>query len=662
MRAVAMSPPDAPPETRRRWPGGRTRDGESRALGAALIAGSVVASTLMGFHVGVTYLLPDLDLFYVYAMNRAVVEGLRWGRDYVSTYGPYGYLLAATDVGDIPLWRLPFELFLVVASGVAVALHVLSVPGLGAARRAAAALLVLFTLHLPGVAEQRWFGLFLLVLLLGLRRPGRAGLAALATAGVLAGFYPLVRLSLGFGALLSLAAGCALAPSLRRGAVRAAVAVGGAAVGLVGGWAAYHGTVAGLAGYLPLAWAVAGGYSSSMSFTCARCWLSEASFLVFFALLALWALLQRHERTLLALAACAVPLFVGWKHSVVREDAHVRILVLFGGFVVALLVAESLPVLRWRSLPVLGAALAALWLPWFNAPLPVESLEATVDNTLQFPVELRTLARLPAHRRALAELSRTSLAPLVLPDAERARLAGSTVDVYPWEVGYTVANGLAWASRPSPASFGSYTPGLDGANAAFFASPRRPRHLLWHTGAVAVPPSGIRSIDGRHVFWEEPRTLLAILDRYELVGSGPVLVLEARGRPRFASRERLGAVTVPWQAWAPVPETDGVVLAEVALRRPPAAWLRRLLVREDPMFATVRFASGAEATYRFLPDQVGSGLWVSPLPRDAGELERLLRGGRPAAVTAVRFHGGWGTPAAPPLAIAWWRLAAADPG
>jgi hypothetical protein len=72
-----------------------------------------------------------------------------------------------------------------------------------------------------------------------------------------------------------------------------------------------------------------------MSFAPARWWIGMASFLLWFALVIIWVVVQPGPDSRLTLATLAVPLFSAWKHSIVREDAHVMILMTFGVFVIA---------------------------------------------------------------------------------------------------------------------------------------------------------------------------------------------------------------------------------------------------------------------------------------------------------------------------------------
>jgi hypothetical protein len=336
--------------------------------------------------------------------------------------------------------------------------------------------------------------------------------------------------------------------------------------------------------------------------------------------------------------------------------------------IVAVLVTDSLTAeRRWRVVPLLAGAVASLIVAWFYLSVPGPPAQTFV-KALTEPLSLpgvggmEAVARLPQYRAHLAQLSRTALEPLVLAAAERGILADSTVDVYPWEVGYVAANQLNWANRPAPASHTAHSPILDRMDAAFFDSPRRPQRLLWHTTDTYLlrgsGVSGVASIDGRHVFWDEPLTLVSILNHYRLVSAGSVFVLKPRAEPRFISEKQIAAVTIPWGVWTSVPKTPDVVLAKILTRRPPWARVRSLLLREEEMSVDVRFSGQRMIHCRFIPDLAVNGLWISPLPHSAANLETLLSGGLPeqARVTEIRFWNGWAEAKAPDLRISWLTL------
>ncbi|HXB54086.1 MAG TPA: hypothetical protein VN461_04835 [Vicinamibacteria bacterium] len=526
-----------------------------------------------------------------------------------------------------------------------------------------------YVVHLAFWDEYRWFALFLLLFLLGVHGQGRVGLFASALASVLAGFFLLMRVSLGVGALLAVGLGCLLQRRASAVISRLLLVSGFFSAGLLVPWAARYGTTRGLATHLVVSRAIASGYSSAMSLALEGWEVAAGSFLVFFLLLAAWAVFQRHGRACLSLAGCSFPLLVTWKHSVVRQDVHARVLVLFGLVIVAVLITDSLTAeRRWRASPILAGAVVSLLVAWLHSPVddgpPVQTLVRALTQPLGLPgvAGLEALVQLQHHRAHLAQLSIRALEPLVLPTAERAVLADSTVDVYPWEASYVAANHLNWANRPFPTSFQTYNPALDRLNASFFDSPRRPQRLLWHKtpGELLRTPgaAGVASIDGRHLFWDEPLTLVSILNHYELVSAGSVFLLAPRAEPRFLSRRQIATLTVPWGAWTPVPDRPGVILAEIGLRRPPSAQLRRLLFREEEMSIDVRFRARRMIHCRFIPDQAASGLWISPLPHNAASLEALLSGALPeqGQVAEIRFWNGWRGVSAPDLRISWVNL------
>jgi hypothetical protein len=638
---------------------------------------TIVASMLMGFRAGISYPAPGVDSSYAFALNYAALHGENWGTGFVSDRGPYGWLLYPVNVGDVARsWFLVQALFVVMA-GLIAAAYAWSVPG-PSTKRFLMGLFLTYSVHLAFWEEWRWFGLFLLLYLLSLHRKDRAGLIVFGLASVLGGIFLLMKLTIGFGALLTLGWGSLLQRRVSAALSRLLIAGVCAALGLLVGWFGHYGSTSGLATYLAVGWSMVTGYSSAASVAFEGWQFAVAGFLGFFLLLAAWAVLMTHGRARLSLAWCVVPLFVAWKHSVVREDVHGRVLVLFGFLIVAVLITDSLAAERWRlSAFVMAGAVVSLSVAWFHLSVPDGSPAQTFVMALTQPLSLPGLrgleaaARLRQYRASLAELSTRALEPLVLTATARRLLADSPLDVYPWEAAYVAANHLNWVHRPSPASFSSFSTTLDNLNAAFFDSPHRPQYVLWHTTSeyfLRTPGiSGVGSIDGRHLFWDEPLTLVSILSHYRLVSAGRVFVLGPRAEPRFVSRKWIETVTVPWGVWIPVPSTPGVMLAEIHISRPLWARVRGLLLREEGMSIDVRFHARSktggtwtapEIHCRFVPELAASGLWISPLPHNTANLKTLLSDGLPegARVKEIRFWNGWGQAPTPDLRVSWFTL------
>jgi hypothetical protein len=623
-----------------------------------LVAFSVIASISMGFTLSILPITPGLDPSFIYAFNYAAVTGASWGREFISTYGPYGYLIQTMDMGNLVENKIIFNLLLVIASGLAAATYLQSVPGLRPVARVIMMPVLIYALSVQD-QEYQWLVLFLLVFLLGLHLSEQKGLIAYGLASLLAGLFLLMKFSLGFGALTTLIFGCCLSKRRQIVVYRFAVATSASAVAFLIGWFSHNGTLAGISAYLVTGWEVSSGYSSAMSLTRHGWQIEVISFLVWFVLVALWVAIQPTARNLLTLAGLTVPLFVAWKHSVVRQDNHVLYLVGIGFFVVVILLIEIAPVWRWqRLLPIAGILLLPLGVVELHAAAGDPDAAAIIRAYsfrpfgLQGLRDLAKLGHFAAYREDLKLVSASSaLRKSVLPESMRAVIGRSSVDVYPWEVSYVPANGLSWINRPLPASFNTYTPVLDSLNAAFFESSGRPEYLLWHTDI------GVYSIDGRFLLWDEPRTLRAILNYYDMVtADSSVFLLRSRTQPRFGAPQPITTLIMPWNTWTPVPQTAGVILAEASITRPLIMRLIRALFREGPVTMSLRFSSGEEATYRLVPDNMGEGLWVSPHPVTVDELRSLFQGGPARRVIAVRLSGGLLSRLSSPIVVAWSQL------
>jgi hypothetical protein len=620
-----------------------------------LLVFSIVASLSMVFRFSLLPIGPGVDPPVIYAYNYAAAKGAAWGRDFISTYGPYGYLVHTMDVGNLVQRKIAFNLLHAIGCGMAVAAYLRFVPALRPAARLTLALVLIYAMSLQ-YQEYRWFSLFVLVFLISLHRRGCPSLIGYSLAGVLAGFCLLIKFSVGLGTLVTLGFGCLLVQGWRDALYRLAVAVPAVSVSFVIGWMALGRSLSEIGAYVATGWDLTNGYSSAQSWDPSGWRTGAISFLMWFLLIALWVLMYPTSRNRLTLVGLAMPLFMVWKHAIVRQDNHVFYLVTFGFFALAILLAEAWAIWPWRStLRIVGLLLVPLLIPWFSWGTGGRHAGSVLSAWVSGPLKLAGLAdlvrlsHLAAYRSDVARASESQLRRSVLPESIRTVIDASSVDVYPWDVSYVPANGLSWANRPQPASFLTFTPDLDRRNAAFFLSESRPRHIVWHTDV------GIDGIDGRYLFWDEPETFRAIMSYYDLIGADArVLLLRARAHPRFAGFQPLGVTTMEWNTWVPVPQPTGVLLANASINRSLLMSLIRTLFREDPVYLSLRFSSGQEARYRLVPDNM-RGLWVSPFAATVDEMLSMFQGGPARRVIAIRFSGRWASRLASPITVSWFQ-------
>jgi hypothetical protein len=335
------------------------------------------------------------------------------------------------------------------------------------------------------------------------------------------------------------------------------------------------------------------------------------------------------------------------------------ILARFGIFVLVVLLA-----LRARSSPLRSTVAAAAGLlalvaiPWATMRTPVYAVTASdlvwSPLALRGWLHLRRVLGLESYRVEIAQESRSALEASKLTPSMVRSIGQATVDVYPWETSYVAANFLSWSPRPLAASFNGFTPALDGLNETFFRSRARPEFLIWHsTGGKEL-----LSIDERYLLWDEPRTLRAIVDHYDVVEAGSsCALLRAREEPRFGAPRSLGTQKVAWNAWVGVPEGSGAILLGAALERSIGRRLVRALFREDPVRIAVRFGPGDSRVYRVVPDHLESGLWLDPFPAVLEEMVGLLESGEGKKAKAVRFQA---EPLlrklSPSLTVTWYEM------
>lgn len=293
----------------RHWSGSENAqlDGQMSGGRACILVGSSVALGIaLGFAPEILPVHPGLDASFIYAFNAASTKGLQWGQEFLSTYGPYGYLARTMAVGNLPAVRIAFDLFLAIASGVAVALYVRSLPAVGLPARLAMVALLHWVLSAQ-LFDHKLLAPLLVLVLAALHLSGWSSLASYGAASLAAGFYLLIKFTVGFGALGTVLFACVLTRRLAVAGRRLAVTMVGGTVGFLLGWLASGGTLAGIRGYVSTAYEITRGYSSAMSLVPPDWWLGVASFAVWLAGIVVWAAWQGHRRTLLTLAALSPP-------------------------------------------------------------------------------------------------------------------------------------------------------------------------------------------------------------------------------------------------------------------------------------------------------------------------------------------------------------------
>lgn len=542
------------------------------------------------------------DPSWDWAVNVLAGKQGGWGGNRLYSYGPLGYLLYPFELGN----NLPEA---VAFQAAAHALLCLLVFLLLRDRPPWASLLsglgLVAASTVWGMEQELWL-LSGLLCHFALRR---GALAPLAGASALLLFVK-------FGAGVAALGACGLLFLLlvKRGARWAALALAASVVASVGlGGALLLKSAAELPGWVRGSLELGSGYGSAMSQGG-----PAAHVVLALCILGVLALaLPRVAPVLLPLALLA------FKHGFTRQDAHEAHF--FGLALAVAAVAVMAEPRRWPALlAVAGLAGAALHdAEWYDA-------QGALRRAAGFEAAWRipALARLAEERKRLADTA--GFAPDLLPPRWRALIGDATVDVQPSELAMVPANQLHWQPSPTLQFFGAYTPWLDGLQAAHFGGPNAPQFLIWIE----------HHYDARNLFWETPRTALVLLSAYEVVArEEKMLLLRRRAQPAPLLRERaLYTARAATSTEVEVP-AQGLVLVRIRLASTAGSALASIFYRILSIFLRVRYEDGSEGLQRLLPPLAGEGALLSPLPRDASELEALWAGKPLPHVKAFHLSG-----------------------
>ncbi len=117
------------------------------------------------------------------------------------------------------------------------------------------------------------------------------------------------------------------------------------------------------------------------------------------------------------------------------------------------------------------------------------------------------------------------------------RIGSESVDAYPWDVSYVIANGLNWKPRfVLQQSYAAYNPALDQRCTDNYREENAPRYILYSHQAISTMHPCIVDI----------QTRMEIYRWYDVVDQADDMLAQPRTLP-FTFRSRLPSW--PWPVW-----------------------------------------------------------------------------------------------------------------
>ena len=299
-----------------------------------------------------------------------------------------------------------------------------------------------------------------------------------------------------------------------------------------------------------------------------------------------------------------------FKYAISREDHLGHLLYYLFQFLYLVFVVS----LSIEKKHLIGAAIVFIALLLFINSSPYKSSIPRFYESFLISFFDKKDVSFETHTNDLANRSSRVLGKRLL-DSEILSLVGDrSIDSYPWDTIYIAANQLNWRPRPVIQSYITYTPYLDQKNEEFFRSENAPEFLLWEKSHFG---GELGSIDGRHLFNDEPLTLLAILTHYfARYETADHILLQRAVNPRLAASSVSLKKPFKWREWIDIPSdkitSRDVFRAQIFIERTIFQKIKMLVYKEFDSYITYKFKNGEERKYRLIVDNARSGVWINP--------------------------------------------------
>ena len=561
--------------------------------------------------------LVSLDASWQMVMGYAAQHQLQHGVDIVFTYGPMGYLLTSSYMGE------HFTIFLI--------------------WQLAGNLLIAFTLwrfgrELSGWHQAIYYGYiflygsiyadamqmnFIAIFGLLLMRPAFRTPAWLGTIGVTFAIFSLMKftnlllctfslvLLLGYYALIR----------ARREAVWLAGTFGATFIGF---WLGHHQRISALPDFFQHGLQVSLGYVEAMAVyeqpIMLAAGLGALGGVIGYALLYLYGQSDRLAAFGTSLLLGAV-IFINWKHGFVRADGHV-----IAHFVMCLLVVCSYPALTGDN-GRFGCAKGAFLCLCAGCSLTGIGL-VSVQAVTQAPggwnqrlhQVVTALLNPVAYHRTLESHLQQLAAQIDQPNL-RHIIGQDTVDHLGGDQVYTLLNRFNYTPRPAIQSYTAYTEQLNRLDEQFYLSARGPRFVIQR----------FRSIDERFPALDDSLTLRLLLQTYDYtLEEGGLLLWERPEKlnPPTPDVEQVVLTrTVRFGEKIVVPDTgDRPVWAVIKVRPSPLGALRKLLYKAPLLYIDTQDQAAVPGHYQLIRAMAATGFVLNPFFTSGDDLIRFQNG------------------------------------
>jgi hypothetical protein len=598
---------------------------------------------------------PGLDASWQFAMNAAVARHMRFGKEIIFTYGPYASVCTRTYSPATDLRMMLGSLLLAVS-------YVAALLFLAGGRKRLVILTLLLFLATFGASEQLLLSYAFLLVVCALKhvnsdvRKRTAAINLWQAAAIIVmvstlGLLPVVKGSL----LLPFAASAAVSSALflYRGWMKLALLMlalpltAAAALWIIAGQ-----SLADLVAFLRGTIALTSGYTDAMSTPWGTLPPTAGAGLVIAFLTATGLVclsiarasqLTAQSKWMMALLVAVFGL-VAFKHGFVAATAVTSA---FASLVIVILIVTFLHVDRYLICSLSIALLLTIVTSVTRDAVLVKEVHERFGvgaasgggrrgEILAFGLK-RALGAYPRttyistwntysgawrgirSRLTHGELENSFLkAEAGIRDAYAVPSLNGTVDIYEVDQSFLLASKNEWNPRPIIQSYSAYTPYLTRLNEQHLRDPTAPDWLLFD----------LDTIDDRLPSLDDGSSWPALIDNYAFVSYDGHFVLLRKNRTTRtnSSYDNVYEETCTTGSTVTLPDTDGLMFAEVDLNPTIAGRVLAALFNPPQLHIVLGLASGKTKTYRVVSEMMKTDFLLSPLVSDTNEFASLMAG------------------------------------
>lgn len=192
-----------------------------------------------------------------------------------------------------------------------------------------------------------------------------------------------------------------------------------------------------------------------------------------------------------------------------------------------------------------------------------------------------------------------------------------TTDIIPWSISYIYFNDLKYNPRPVIQSYSAYNGYLDLQNQQKYLHSSAPDYIFYEIGTV----------DGRYHLWDETRTKLALLQRYNVDKrwNEMFLLKKTENLQPVDTLEKINS-TIRLNEWAEIPSSDRPCIAKIKIKYSLLGKLIRLLFQPPDLQITLS-SDKDNYPFRAVKTLIEDGIIINKQVFSSDDMDLFFRSG-----------------------------------